>query len=477
MVLDHKITFNTLLQFSSKIIGLILSIFTVALTARYLGTKGFGQYSIILAFLQLFGTLMDLGLSMMVIQMTPYQKEGKEARETETKIFNNIFTLRFFSALFFLFLAPLVSFFFPYPPLIKIGIALTSFSFFFLFLAQIIIPLFQKRLAVKRVAIGEIMSRSILLIFTALAIWLKMGLWGILGAIILGNLVNFLILFFSSLRFVKISLQFDFSLWKEILKKTWPIGLSIALNLIYFRSDTVILSLYRSQEEVGIYGITYKILEALSLFPLVFVGLTLPLLTKVWVQKNLDQFRKILQYGFDFLLILALPLVTGILFLARPIIILISGEEFALAGDVLKIIILATGIIFVGTLFSHTIVAIHKQKTMLWFYLVDAIIAMTAYLIFIPRYSYYAAAIITVFSELFLYFFAFLIVWRTTRILPSLKIFWKSLKACLIMALLLWFFKEQSLFLLLLLANISYFGTLHLLKGWPERLEEEKIDQ
>lgn len=467
MSLVKKITFNTIIQFSTKIIGLVLGLITVGLMTRYLGREGFGQYSTIIAFLGFFGVLADFGLSLVLIQMVSHLK-GVE----ENKIFNNIFTLRFFSIISFLFLASLIAFFVPtYSPLIKLGIVLTAFSFLFASLRDITVPLFQKRLSMKSVALGEIIGRLLLLCFTIVAINFKMGLLAILGAIILGNLVNFLFIFFSAQKFIKFSFEFDFSLWKEIFQRSWPMAFSIFFNLIYFRADTLILSLLKTQEEVGIYGAPYKILETLSMFPLVFVGLILPILAKNWQQKSIDQFRKTLQNSFDFLVSISLPMIIGILFLARKIMIFVAGDEFAISAGVLKILILATGIIFIAALFTHTIVALNKQKQMLWVYLFSALIGLIGYLIFIPQYSYWAAAWMTVITEGLVGLGAFIIVWRTSKATLSLRFFWKDLGACLVMAGFLWFLGDWNLLVLLLLSGVSYFGMLYLLGGIPEKLK------
>ena len=505
-MLAKKITTNTIIQFSAKVFGLALSLITVGLMTRYLGREGFGQYSTIIAYLGFFGILADFGLGLTLTQMISHL-EG----EKESKIFNNVFTLRLCSIILFLILGCLIAIFIPvYSLLIKLGIILTTLSFVFISLRDVIIPLFQKRLAMKRVALGEILGRLVLLCFVVLAIFLKLNLLAILGAVVLGSLANFLFVFISSQKLflhpqktfpnstkemnefqkisstnintsqegvglIKFSFDFDLSLWKEILNRSWPMAFSIFFNLIYFRADILILSLFKSQEVVGIYGAPYKILEVLSMFPLIFVGLILPSLTKNWLEKNLNEFKKTLQGSFDFLVALTLPMVIGTLFLGRKIMVFVAGSEFGISGDVLKVLTLATGIIFVATLFRYVIVAIIKQKLMLWVYLIGAVVGLIGYLVFIPRYSYWGAAWTTVATEAIVGLGAFIICWQTIRTLPSLKFFWKSLFACLVMAGLLWVFREWGLGWLVLLAGGSYLGVLWLLGGIPGRILNFKI--
>ncbi|PIY78894.1 MAG: hypothetical protein COY82_00050 [Parcubacteria group bacterium CG_4_10_14_0_8_um_filter_35_7] len=467
--LTRKIALNAITQMTGKIMSTIFGLLSVALMTRYLGQTGFGGYTTIIAFLQFFGILVDMGLSLTVIQMI--SPEGAPVK----KIMSNIFTLRFFSALIFLGLAPLIVLFFPYPPLIKLGVAITTISFFCISLHQVLVGVFQKNLRMDKVALAEVVGRIVLLASIFSAIILKTGLLGVMAAVVLGGVTNFLITYLFSLKYVKISFEFDFGLWKEIITRTWPIALSIAFNLVYLKADIIILSLYKSQAEVGIYGATYRVLEIIITFPIMFIGLILPLLTQSWAEKNLEKFKVIMQKSFDALIIITAPLVVGTLFLARPIMILIAGPQFAASGDVLKIIIFATGIIFIGSLFGHTIVAINKQRLMIWGYFATAVVGLICYLIFIPRYSYFGAAFSTVFTEALIGTICFWVVWRTTRFFPSLKVFGKSILASFVMAGFLYFLNEINLFLLIMIAVFSYFSILYLIKGFSKELVKEII--
>ena len=154
---------------------------------------------------------------------------------------------------------------------------------------------------------------------------------------------------------------------------------------------------------------------------------------------------------------------------------LIGGKEFGLAGDILKIVIIACGVLFVAELFKHLAVGLGKQKQILPFYLLTTVLSLVCYFIIIPRYSYWGAAWITVFSECLMFVFAFYLFWRTTKILPNLKFFFKSLGASLIMFLILSFLVSWNLFLLILIGMVVYFVCLYILKGISKELIKEVI--
>lgn len=492
MSLTRRIAHNTIIQIIGKALSLALSLVAIAAITRYLGKTGFGQFTTITAFVQTAATLIDMGLVLMMVQMIsksniitegenchsrlPYTTTNLSANEAESTLISNFLGLRFISSFILLGLAILIAFLIPvYSHVIKLGIAVTSIAFLFSSLIGLLTGIFQKHLRMERVAIAEFIGRLAFLGLTFFAIYQKFNLFWILSAMVIGNIINFFLLFYFSQRWVKVKPQFNLKIWKNILKNCWPIALSIAFTLMYFRADTIILSLLRPQAEVGIYGATYKILEIAIVFPVMFITLVLPFLTRAWAEKNIDKFKNYLQKSFDFLSLLAVPMIVGVLFLGTRIMTLIAGQEFVESGPVLKILIIATAIIFIGGLFTHIIVAIEKQKQMLKYYLFAAIIALAGYLIFIPRYSYYAAAYITIIAELIIAISAFIIVRRATKISPKLGIVPKSILASLVMSIPLYFLKSWNLFAIILIASITYFITLYYIKGFSKEMIREII--
>ncbi|MFH2136262.1 MAG: flippase [Patescibacteria group bacterium] len=469
MSLTRQVAHNMFYQVGGKIFSTILGLAALAMMTRYLGQDGYGGYTTIVSFLQFFGILVDFGLTLTTVQMI------SEPNVNINKITSNIFTLRFFSAIIFLGLAPLVVLLFPYDATLKIGIAITTLSFLFVALNQVLIGLFQKNLRMEKVAIAENIGRIILLAGVATVIYLNAGLLAVMLAVILGSFANFLVNFIFSLKYVRIKFVFDWPVWGEIYRRSWPIGLSIIFNLIYLKADVIILSLFQSQATVGLYGASYRVLDVLTTLPMMFAGLVLPVLTASWAEKNLERFSRLLKKSFDFLMMVIVPIIFGTMLLGEQIMSAVAGDDFALSGTILKILILAAGAIFVGTLFGHVIVAIKKQKQMIWAYAIVAIISLVAYIILIPRYSFWAAAWITVSSEGAIALISFFVVWKNTRLFPSGKVLGKSIIASLLMCTAIYFLMSMNILFLILLGAAIYFAALYLLRGFSKETVMEII--
>ncbi|MFH1427704.1 MAG: flippase [Patescibacteria group bacterium] len=465
MNLSTKVAYNTIVQLISKVVATALGLIAIAIMTRSLGQAGFGQYTTIITFLSFFAIIADFGLTLVTVQMI--SRPGIE----ENKVINNLISLRLVSAVLFLGIAPLIVIFFPYEPIIKLGVAVTALSFLFILLNQIFVGLFQRKLRMDKVAIAEVLGRLVLVAGVCLAIKLNYGLLGIMVATVIGSAINFLFHFIFSLSYVRIKLEFDLKVWRQIVILAWPIALTIAFNLIYLRADILILSLIKTQAEVGIYGAAYKVIDVLVSIPYMFAGVVLPILTLSWAKKNIEYFNGVMQKSFDLMVILAIPMILGTQILAKPIMVLVAGDDFAISGVPLRILILAAGALFFGAMFSHAIIALGKQKKIINAYIFTSLTALAGYLIFIPHFSYVGAAWVTIYSELCIFLAGLYYVYKFSRFKPNFKVFLKALFASLIMIGVIYLLPETfyntglGLINTLAIAALVYFFCLYLIKG------------
>jgi len=291
----------------------------------------------------------------------------------------------------------------------------------------------------------------------------------------LDGLIIFCLLFYFARKTISIKFNWNPAIQKLILKTTWPLALTIALNLVYFKGDIFIMSLISTQAEVGLYGAPYRMLEVLINLAYLFLGLILPILAAAAAVADRQKMVSIIQSVFDFLITMIIPMIVGGYFLSVPIMTLLAGNDFAISGQIMSILLLAVGSIFLAGLFGYAIVALGIQKKMIKFYAINAIISVIGYLIFIPRYSYWGAAWMTVFTELFILISAAYMIRKQLQFFPRFQIAQKALVASLAMAAYLFLLGPINLFFALFSATAFYFIILYLIKGFDTRLIAEII--
>lgn len=461
MSVTRALALNTGVQIAGKVLSTGFGVVIVGLMTRYLGQVGFGAYSTANAYLQIFALLIDLGLNVSIVSMLG-EHAGDE--KYERRCVSAIFTLRILLAFAMFLVAIPIAWAFPYDLTLKLAIVALTGSFFFTSLNQIVIGVQQRHLKMHVVAIAENIGRAILLIGLILAMFLGWGLLPIVWIVSLGGLANFILNIWIARRYASFSWSWDPAFWKIALKRSWPIGLSIAFNLIYYKADTLILSLVRPQAEVGIYGAAYRVLDILVTIPFMYAGVLLPILSKTWAQKQFERFSHFMSHSLDVMLLLVAPLIAGTFIIGTRVMVLVAGKEFVVAGDILKILMIAAGAIYINTIFSHAVVALQRQKKMIPWYIVVAILTLIGYLLFIPQYGIWAAAWLTVFSETAICLFSIIVTGSQSSFVPHLRTIGAILLSSLLMAGLVWITKDLWLPIPLLIGALSY-GAFVLLFG------------
>ncbi len=459
MSTTRLIAHNTIFQITGKIISTLLGLLALGLMARYLGTEKFGWYITVMTFLQFIGILIDFGLIPVTAQMLSEPAHDKE------KLFKNLIGFRFISAIVFLGLAPLIALFFPYPREIKIAISFSTIAFLAVALNQVFIGFYQNKLKMYLSAIGENVGRIVLVVGLWLLIKQQAGFIPVMVVVVLNSVAYTAFMWFAAKKYTPIGLKFDWEIWKAIMKKMWPIAISIIFNVIYLKGDIILLSLYKTQSEVGLYGAAYRVIDILAQTAMLLMGVMLPLLAFNWSRNLKEKFRKFYQQSFDSMMLLALPLTLGVVILANKIIALVYDKDFIASGQPLQILAMAVFGVFLGAIFGHTAVAIDRQKQTIWIYISDALLTLAGYLIFIPKYGMYGAAWMTVFSE----FYAGILLWLTIRHYTKeklkLKTFGKILFSCLLMSFALLFFYELPVLFLVIIATAVYSASIFLTRA------------
>lgn len=467
--LTYKVALNTVVQTIGKVVVVGTSIVTIGLLTRYLGQKGFGEYTTVMTYLGFFGIVVDLGMYLIVVR--EIVKEKSKAEE----ILGNALGLRIVLGILVLGLSPLIAWwFFPYSYLVDWAIGIGALSFFFISLNQILVSVFQIDLQMWKLVLGEVFGRLAILGGTYYFILQKGDLHSFLWANVAGNVVLFVITLLFARKYCRIKPRFEWKSWKPILAETLPLAVVVMLNRIYFNIDTIFLSIFKSQEEVGIYGLPYKILDILISFPSIFAGLVFPAFAKHALE-NKTELKRVYQKAFDFLLVVALPMFMGLYMLAKPIIHLLGGDDFVDSINLLRILSIAVVFVFFSTLSNNLVIAVQKQKQLMTISLISVVVNVVLNLWLIPKYSYFAAAWITVLTEFIVTILSGWFVWRFVSILPNLKIGMKSIVATLVMGIFLWFFNELNFIVLVMIGSMVYFIVLYLIGGLPREAMEKLL--
>ncbi len=433
-----------------------ISLIIVGLLTRALGPEGYGHYSLIFAYLFIFTTLADLGLYSILV------REVSRRDADEKLIVSNVLSLRLFALLLFLVIGNLTALFLNYPIEVKLGILVASIFSIFSSLVQLLTGIFQKHLKLYYVSLADVAARGVQLGLVFWAVRNGNSLSFFIWAVVFSEIVHFLLIFWFSRRLVRVGLSFDIIYWRKIATTTLPVAVSLVFVLLYFKLDTVLLSLLRPAYDVGVYSAAYKVLETIIFFPAIYLGLVMPLMSRHALDDR-KSFKVIFKKSFDVLSIFAVPTMVFIYLRAADIINLIGGAQFVQSISILRILSVAIFLIFFGNLGGNALIALDLQKKGMWIYFVGAIFNIGANIFFIPKYSYYAAAGTTVVTELLVTILLFWLIKKETGVMFGSRVFLKSLLAAIITVAMV--HPLHFSFIWATLASLIYFPVLYLLGG------------
>lgn len=469
MSLVKKIAFNGAVQIGGKIISTLLGLVAIGILTHYLGAEKFGWYTTAITFLQFAGILIDFGLIPVTAQLL-----GSGLYD-ETKLLQNLLGFRFVSALIFFGLTPFIAFLFPYPIEIKTAIALLSVSFLAIAMNQIFTGYYQSALAMHIPAGGELIGRIVLVAGLLLGQHYHVNFLSLMIVIALASVTYTFALWVATAYRTRPTFAYDKMIWKLIMCTMWPVAISIVFNVVYLKGDTILLSLFRTQTEVGFYGAAYRVIDILAQMAMLMMGILLPLLASSFARNNIAEFKERYQNSFDMMMMIAVPITLGTFALADRIILTIAPPEFAPAGLMLRLLSLAVFGVYVGAVFGHTAVAIGQQKATMWIYISNAIITFAGYWYTIPRYGWLGGAVFSIFSE---WYAGLLLAWVISRHVPTKLSFTRLSKiilAGLVMLVPIIVFPTLNIFLVIISATVVYGVILLVTKAVPRTIITELL--
>ncbi len=390
-----------------KLVGILVSLATVAALFEYLGIEGVGKYTTAFAFVAFFSIFADFGLQWTLIRELSIS-------EDKNKVFKNIFTLRLFLALFVHLLSFACVWLFNYPYDVKLAVGIVTLAWFFLTMNSTLVGVFLNKYRMDIAVGAEVVGRILTLLIIYLLVYLQAGFYVIMASYIAGNALNFLINLFAVSKYVEIGFSFDKVYLKKVIALAAPIGITMMFGFVYYKMDSLMLSFMKGMVDVGIYGTPYKLLEVLQYIPTMLLGAAFPLITSYAVNKD-SRLNSAFQKQFDALVVLAAPIVVATFILSAPIISFIAGsrgDEFISSSTVsimgyqmtsvtcLRILIFSVGINFFTALYNYLVVSIGGQKALVYPTIGFALFNVVLNLILIPRFSYVGAAFATLTTEI-----------------------------------------------------------------------------
>ena len=242
----------------------------------------------------------------------------------------------------------------------------------------------------------------------------------------------------------------DRPLLGTMLRQGWPLMLIHLLQTIFISIDVLLLRqmLADGERVVGYYNSAWKWFNALQIIPSYFTLALFPIISRA-IKQDMDAARRMYRLALRLMLLLALPTAALFTFAATPLIGLLGGQEFLPDGAIaLRIIMWSIPFGWLNSVTNYVLIALGMERLQPRAFALAVGFNIVANVLLIPRYSYVAAAVITVLSEVVL-----LVVFAIILRRRDAGVDWRQLTA------------RPLLLTALMMAAMALGGRLHLLVG------------
>ena len=117
------------------------------------------------------------------------------------------------------------------------------------------------------IAVGDVSLALAMAGFTAVAVVFDLGFMVVVGAVASGYVLQALAMGLAAVRSGGMAIGASRRTWSVLTRLALPLGGALILNYLYFRLDILLLSWMKGEEEVGLYGLGYRVIEALIVLP------------------------------------------------------------------------------------------------------------------------------------------------------------------------------------------------------------------
>lgn len=441
-----------LARFGGSLFRAILIIYAF----RTLGPSLQGSFSLAMNFVLIFSFIPDFGLTAVLI------REIAKFYEERRKIFANTFL-----SLLFLLFASLLIINLTKNIFIKDKLALSLIfllSIFLIFdtLREFLYAIFRTQEKMELQAFSHLLTNFFLLIFGI--IFLKINplpiylVYAYLLGVFLGFLFTILLLrkeiFYNYFQFFQTKIAFS------LFNKSWPIGLANFLFLILTYIDSLIVGWFHSAKDVGLYNSVIKLTEFFYFFPAALAMSVFPIVAK---KENQEQLKETIHFALSFALLISLPMFAGLFLLAKDIILLLYGTKYLEASLALSLLSFSLPFNFLLLILIDVLIALDKRRELLLYDFFIVFLNFFLNLLFVPKYSYFAASLITSFSAFASLIFAYFICKKYLDLSFRKINFINYFLASILMGVFVSFLPFH-LILKIIFGALIYFGLLYLLK-------------
>ena len=378
---------STLRFFASALLYIIL--------ARALGVEEFGRFMFALSFTGIFLTFIDYGFNLLIV------KEVSQKPESLKNWVSSIINAKILLSIAFTIILIITLKILKYPDdtllivgILWLSVIFYSFGFFFnnVFrgLNQFQYETYPTILlnAAQFVIVGVFLLLGFKTLSVAIAYLLARMFYFAYSSYLLSSKVS------------KIPIAYNLSESIKSLKIALPYGIHAILATLYFQIDTVFLSYFKGNAEVGYYQASMRILMATMIVYEVIGSAFFPILSKSY--NNPNELKKKSIMLNEYMIFFGGSILTFFFVYSEFVMNLLYGEKYNYSVNIMKLLSVVIFLRFIASGYAILLTITGEQKTRAFIVIISTMISAISNLILIPKFNAIGAAIANIITHIVL---------------------------------------------------------------------------
>ena len=453
---------NFSLVFIYRVLNYVILIFMTIKLAAYLKPSLFGIYSYLMAFITMFSSIGDFGLRHILA------RELSKDNDKNPYLAGSGIVLSFlFSILSFFLIVGSIRMLNNESELLRlsyvVGLTIIVCQLFCFYCS-----IFRGFEELKYEAALRFLRQLSLLAAVLFLISFNLKLLSIFYAYLITYFLFFILGILISKKLLKSDYHFKTKFFKELLRLSMPVGLSLIFFNIGLEISIIALKYYADNSVVGLFSAAYKVILSVVSIYYVLCASFIPLFKNLAkdINSNRKHLTSLAKYNFIIIIVIV---ISGALF-AEKIYLLFLGESYNLSATMFQYLIIGVLFLLPAILFSFILIALDRQKLFTLSSSFFLLFTLIFNLILIPKYGWKGACIGTISGQI-IFFIGSLLLLRNCIKIPLLNSMVKPLVSGAAMVCFLYFFRSGNLliqFIELALGLVIYVSSLFLLNTFSE---------
>ncbi len=363
------------------------------------GAESYGFYFVMFNFSLILNMLLDLGISNF------NNRNISQNTQLVNKHLSNIIAIRVMLGVGYFVVTMLLAWLLHFSAnQLKLLLLLTLNQFLLSFVLYIRSNLAGMQLF-KTDSLISVLDRFIMILICGVLLWgnvtrqpfqIKWFVYAQTAAYLITALIALILLIQKTGR---IRLNFDWNFTVAIIKKSLPYAILTLLMALYNRFDTVLLErmLPNGNLQAGIYAQAFRILDAATMFSLLFAGLLLPMFSRMI--KLSEPIGQLTRLSFTLLMVPAILVVVVSIFFRHHIMELLYHHHVTESANLFAV--LMSGYLAISTtyIFGTLLTANGSLKALNYMALAGMVVNVVLNVVLIPRYQAMGAAVSSLITQ------------------------------------------------------------------------------